>query len=204
MTEQELIAGCQRGERDAQRALYERTSERIYRLLLRMTRCPAAAEDLAQETYLKAFAAIATFEGRSSLDAWLYRIALNEALQAARRRPTLLLDPEHAARRPAKADDAQAAALRLDLESALAKLEPMDRAVLLLRHQEGLDYRAIAEVTQVAMGTVASRLNRARARLRALLADFSPDGEENAARPHPMRQDGTGGAVRQPVQDQTR
>lgn len=60
----------------------------------------------------------------------------------------------------------------------MAALDPVDRAVLLLRYQEGLDYRAIAEVTDVAMGTVASRLNRARERLRELLRDFAPYREQ--------------------------
>jgi len=192
MSEQELVAGCQRGDRDAQRALYERTIERVWRLLLRMTRSHTAAEDLAQDTYLKAFTAIGAFDGRSSVSTWLYRIALNEALQWLRRRPLVAIDPTAVARRSDPRDYNEDAATRIDVESALAALEPVDRAMLLLRYQEGLDYRSIAEVTEIALGTVASRLNRARARLRELLGESAPDREENAERLHRMNR-GAGG-----------
>lgn len=184
MTEPELIAGCKRGDRMAQHALYERTSERVFRLLVRMTHSKEHAEDLAQETYLKAFAAIATFDERAALNTWLYRIAVNEALQWLRRKKPAQLDPELAAARPDPRDNGHSSAMRLDIENAMAALEPLDRAMLLLRHQEGLDYRAIADVTNSAIGTVASRLSRARARLRGLLRDFAAPREEIRPQTH--------------------
>lgn len=204
MTEHELVAGCKRGDRDAQRALYEQTGERVFRLLLRMTRSQDVAEDLAQETYLKAFAAVATFDGRATVATWLYRIAVNEALQWLRRKKPVALDPDAAASRPDPRNNGHEVATRMDVDSAMAALDPMDRAVLLLRCQEGLDYRAIAEVTQIAMGTVASRLNRARERLRALLVDFSPSKEENADSVHRISH-GWAGSARAipPVEDRT-
>lgn len=184
LTEHELIVRCKRGDRAAQHALYERTSERVFRLLVRMTHSADIAEDLAQETYLKAFSAIATFDERSAVNTWLYRIAVNEALQWLRRKTPVLLDPEVAAARPDPRNNGHDSGAHLDIESALAALDPMDRAMLLLRYQEGLDYRAIAEVTEIAMGTVASRLNRARERLRELLRDFAPEREETPAEVH--------------------
>lgn len=195
ITEHELIAGCKRGDREAQRALYESTNERVFRLLVRMTRSPETAEDLAQETYLKAFSAIATFDERSTVRTWLYRIAVNEALQWLRRKRTSTLDPDVAALRPDPRSNGHEAATRLDIESAMARLDPIDRAVLLLRYQEGLDYQAISEAADVAMGTVASRLNRARRRLREMLGDFAPTGEENRPAVHPI-QHGLEGAPR--------
>jgi RNA polymerase sigma-70 factor (ECF subfamily) len=204
MTEHELVAGCERGDRDAQRALYEQTSERVFRLLLRMTRSREVAEDLVQETYLKAFAAVASFDARCAVSTWLYRIAVNEALQWLRRKTPVALDPDAAARRPDPRNNGHEVAIRMDVDSAMAALDPMDRAVLLLRYQEGLDYLAIADVAQIAMGTVASRLNRARERLRALLADFSPNTEENVDSVHRISH-GWAGSSRAipPVEDRT-
>lgn len=184
ITEHELVVRCKNGERDAQHALYVQTSERVYRLLVRMTRSSETAADLAQETYLKAFSAIATFDERSAVHTWLYRIAVNEALQWLRRRKPATLDPEVAAACPDPRNNGHETATRLDLEAAMAALDPIDRAILLLRYQEGLDYRAIADVADIAMGTVASRLNRARDRIRGLLGDFAPAREETLADTH--------------------
>lgn len=169
MDEDTLVRQCREGDREAQRALYERTSERIYRLLLRMTGDPDDAFDLAQEAYLKAFARIDQFDGRSSIATWLYRIAVNEALQFLRRaNRTRVKTQEIAAERHATPNGDQSM-VRLDMQSALSTLPPNDRAMLLLRYQDGLDYRAIAEVMDCAAGTVASRLNRARHGLRDIL-----------------------------------
>lgn len=202
ISEHELIALCRQGDRNAQRTLYEQTSVRIFRLLTRMTRSADVAEDLAQETYLKAFSAIATFDERSGVDTWLYRIAVNEALQWLRRKKPVSLAPEVAAARPDTRNHGRDVAAQLDIENAMAALDPMDRAMLLLRYQEGLDYRCIAEITEVAMGTVASRLNRARDRLRGLLKDFAPGWEEKRAAPHQMSH-GVEGAdvIAPPVKD---
>ena len=182
--EHELVARCRRGDREARRALYEQTSQRVFRLLVRMTRSRETAEELAQETYLKAFTAIASFDGRSAVQTWLHRIAVNEALQWLRRARPMTANSETAAGQPDPRNNGHESATRLDIESAMAELDPVDRAMLLLRYQEGLDYRAIAEITDVAMGTVASRLNRARARLRQLLRDFAPGAEESASQAH--------------------
>lgn len=204
IAEHDLIARCKRGDREAQRALYERTSDRVFRLLVRMTHAPETAEDLAQETYLKAFTAIEMFDERSAVQTWLYRIAVNEALQWLRRKRPATIDTEVAAVRLDPRDNGHEAATRLDVEAAMAALDPIDRAILLLRYQEGLDYRAIADVANIAMGTVASRLNRARQRLRELLGDFAPSQEETRPDSHRI-QHGMEGAARSgpPVEERT-
>lgn len=204
ITEHEIIVRCKRGERDAQRTLYERTCERVFRLLVRMTHSPETAEDLAQETYLKAFSAIETFDERSAVQTWLYRIAVNEALQWLRRRRPPTLDPDFVALRPDPRNNGHEAATRLDVESAMSMLDPTARAILLLRYQEGLDYRAIAEAADVPMGTVASRLNRARERVRELLGDFAQNGEETRSAGHRIQHE-LGRAPRggPPVQERT-
>lgn len=180
-----MVEGSRRGERAAQHELYVRTSERIYRVLLRITRDPDRASDLAQETYLKAFSKIAQFNGRSSLATWLYRIAVNEALHAARRAAVAESASAslHATQSTKGAEDP--ATTRLDIAEALDQLSEADRAILVLRYQEGLDYAAISEITGLADGTIASRLNRARQRLRDFLRLGYTEREETDRRAHP-------------------
>ncbi|MEW6250814.1 MAG: sigma-70 family RNA polymerase sigma factor [Planctomycetota bacterium] len=190
LTEAELIAGCRSGDRRAQHELYARTAQRVYRLLLRMTRDPEQACELSQATYLRAFTHLGEFNGHSTVATWLCRIAINEALQAARR---ARLARTHEERVIAAAAGRRGPELpphtRLDLEAALAALAPLDRAVLVLRYQEGLDYAAIASVLEWPPGTVASRLNRARHRLRIRLGPAYADLEEKRVVRHPTLQD---------------
>ncbi len=187
MVEREIIRGCLTGDRSAQRALYDRTINRIYRLLSRMTNNDDDALDLAQEVYLRAFERIHEFRGNSAIETWLYRIAVNEALQFLRRARTerthLRIRAEN---RPADRSNDDSAAARLDMTDALAAVGPDDRLILLLRYDQGLDYRQIAHALDCAEGTVASRLNRARERVRNMLAEGYGAGEEVTARAHPM------------------
>lgn len=185
MNEKALVERCRRGDREAQRELYDRTADRIYRLLLRMTGNPDDAFDLAQETYLKGFARIERFEGRSTIATWFYRIALNEALQFLRRGKVTRLAAENLNRdEDHRESDTDSTTVQLDVRSALTQVDPADRAILLLRYQEGLDYRAIGEVLECAGGTVASRLSRARDRLREILRASYGMWEETGAGVH--------------------
>ncbi len=186
----ELIEGCKRGERDAQRATFERYHERIYRLLLRLTRDEHEAFDLVQDTFLRAFDRIGDFEGRSGLGTWLYRIATNEGLQWLRRRRTERRHLELIGRSREQAAAPPPDDTDHDIESALVTLSEQHRLILLLRYQQNLDYAQIAQVLECSPGTVASRLNRARAALReALLPRAVPDGEESGRRTHPTEQE---------------
>lgn len=168
-TEKTLIDRCRAGERDAQRELFENSSQRIFRLLLRMTGNADDASDLTQETYLRGFQRLDQFDGRSAIASWFYRIAVNQALQFRRRQSTVKSKLQDLARNRPNEAQMPTTDLRLDLEGALAELSLDDRALLLLRYQEGLDYRGIGEVLECAEGTVASRLSRARERLREIL-----------------------------------
>jgi RNA polymerase sigma-70 factor (ECF subfamily) len=169
VNDRDLIERCQNGERDAQRVLFERTSERIYRLLLRMTGNADDASDLTQDTYLKGFQRLGQFDGRSAISSWFYRIAVNEALQFRRRRNLGAQKLKELAMDQPRETCDPVGELSLDIDDALAELSAEDRAILLLKYQEEFDYRGIAEVMACAEGTVASRLNRARERLRNML-----------------------------------
>ena len=185
VTEYDLLERCREGNRDAQRELYDRTSERVYGLLLKMTASPNDAFDLAQETYITAFTRIGQFDGRSSVATWLYRVAFNEALQFLRRSGKMRVKLQEIVPDDGMESDIEQSMVRLDVNDALALLPPHDRAILALRYQEGLDYRAIAEVVGCAAGTVASRLNRARQGLREILRKSYAPGEEGGHDKHP-------------------
>lgn len=198
MTESELVERCRNADREAQRELYDRTSDRIYRLLHRMTGNEDAAFDLAQDTYLRAFTRISQFNGESTLATWLYRIAVNEALQYMRRKELTHRngDGDPASCRSSPMIDRAIAAL--DVGDALNRLDPADRVVLLLRYQEGLDYGAIAQAMGCPVGTVASRLNRARNRVQELLAGGYGSAEEKGRDRHLIEQRADENTARMP------
>ncbi len=174
--------------------LYERYSDRIYRLALRITGNDQDAFDVAADAFVRAFERLGDFDGRSALGTWLYRIATNEALQLFRRRATedrhqriLAEARERSGSAPPSPD------LRALVQDALQLVSAEHRAVLLLKYDQGLDYAEIAEVLECAPGTVASRLNRARAELRAVMdgagcrpaagPTVASDGSGNAPEP---------------------
>lgn len=181
MTEEQIIQGCREGDRQAQHLLYARTCDRIFNLLLRITGDPEVAFDLAQDTYLKVYAHIGRFDGRSTLLTWLYRIAVNEARQFFRRRSLYAskLKDLTLQYNPLTTQDAKASSV-MDIQEALARLPEFDRHLIVLRHFESLSYDELAEVLDCPAGTVASALNRARRRLRELLEPEITDHREDS------------------------
>ena len=162
-----LVDACQLGDRDAQRRLYEQYSTRIFRLMVRMVGKQDAV-DLTQQVFLQVYRKIQQFSGKSKFGTWLYRVAVNEALQHRRRCQSrqcqsLHFDPA------SEASNSDAFEKRESLEYALAAIEPDLRAIFLLREVDQLSYAELAEVLGVPAGTVASRLNRARRELKAKL-----------------------------------
>jgi len=169
-----LVARLRAGEEDAFREFVATYQDRILTVVARVGGT-AEAEDLAQETFIKALGAIDRFEGNSALFTWLYRIAVNTArdfLAHRRRRPAVALedasvDPVSAADRPeealARKDDRQL------VRQALDKLAEPFRSTLVLREMEGHSYEEIATILGVSIGTVESRIFRARRKLRDIL-----------------------------------
>lgn len=181
-----LIERCRAGDRNAQRQLFEQTSPRVYQLLFRITGNADDAADLTQNAFVKALTRIADFDGRSSLATWLHRIAVNEALQFQRRAGVFRRKlGEFAATHTDEFDDTSRRQRSMDVAHALLSLAMPERTVLLLRYQEGYDYRTIAEMTGLPPGTIASRLNRARNQLRGALRDSYGPAEETPAVTHP-------------------
>lgn len=166
---QQLVDACVAGDRCAMEQLYQQCSDRVYGLMVRMVG-RQDADDLTQHVFLTMFRKLEQFNGQSKLDTWLYRLATNEAFQHLRRskrRSTAPLASEPAIDDPDRISASEESEL---LEAAMSRLEPELRAVLLLKTQEGLSYREIAESVGIPEGTVGSRLNRARKELRQELA----------------------------------
>lgn len=167
----ELIAACQRNEREAQRELFEKFQLRVLRLATRMVGENNAA-DLMQQIFLQVFAKIGQFAGNSQFGTWLYRVAVNECLQHQRRqkpRATQPLQHEPAEHRLAHTEQLEQQEL---MDVALNRLEPDLRVIFLLREVEGQNYAELAETLELSEGTVASRLNRARKQLKQHLVDL--------------------------------
>jgi RNA polymerase sigma-70 factor (ECF subfamily) len=161
----EMVAGCRLDDRDAQRRLYESFHRGIYRLMVRMVGIDAAP-DMTQQVFLRVFRAIDKYSGRGRFDRWLYRVAVNEALQHLRHKRRR----QHGSLAYEPMDDSVRGEEKTErkelMELALARLDPELRSICLLREIDELSYREIAEILQIPEGTVGSRLNRARRELR--------------------------------------
>jgi RNA polymerase sigma-70 factor, ECF subfamily len=164
--DRETLAACQRGDRDAFRALFEAYQDKVYSIALRYTGDPAAALDIAQETFLKLLSSIQDFRGDSSFDTWLYRLVVNRCFdyrRSGRRWLAFvdeLLDTFRAPQESAFEELARSE-VREEVQKMVAGLSPEQRMVVVLRYTEGLAYEQIAEILGCSPGTVASRLNRA-------------------------------------------
>ncbi len=170
-----LIAACRRREDWAFRRLVERHGQPVYALCVALA--GSDGEDLAQETFLRVFRAVGEFDprGPASLKSWILTIARHLCQDRARhvKRGVEVAVPPPEARDPAAGPDERLAAARLGerLRSALARLPEEQRAVIALREWEGLEYEEIAAIEGVPVGTVRSRLARARAALRETLGE---------------------------------
>jgi RNA polymerase sigma-70 factor (ECF subfamily) len=164
-TEQELIEGCQRGEREAFRVLFERHKDKVYSIALRYAGDETVAMDIAQETFLRLFSRISGFRGDSTFESWLYRLVVNSCLDQKRKTRRLmplvdgLLDMLQA-----PGESVMDHLLRSELSSrvrlVVGALPDEQRILIVLRYTQGLSYDQIAEILGCSNGTVASRLNR--------------------------------------------
>src|SRR4051812_22267640 len=172
-----LVRAAQRGDVDAYNRLVRAHERQAYAVALRLLRRPDLAEDATQDAFIQAYRALDTFRG-GSFRAWLMRIVTNrcyDMLRSANRRAADSLDDQVFEAEPhwssiAPTDDPVARATQAELgrllESALGRLPEDQRVTVLLCDVQGYAYEEAAQITGVALGTVKSRLSRARAALR--------------------------------------
>lgn len=178
-----LVARAQASDREAFDRLVDETHSLAYATAYRLIGDADAASDAVQEAYVRAYSSLHTFRGHSSFTTWLYRIVVNVSLDTLRRRARAperltLVDEEHG-EQPIEIVD-RSADPHADIERferqaavqrALLRLSDDHRAVLVLFDLNGLAYEEIAEILSVPLGTVKSRLNRARLALRDALGE---------------------------------
>jgi RNA polymerase sigma-70 factor (ECF subfamily) len=180
-----LIAECLGGRRDAFGDLVSRYQARLYNAAIRLVDNPEDAADVVQDAFLNAYQSLRSFKGDAEFFTWLYRIAFNTAISLKRkRRAAVSLEASANGEHGLEPDDPSeyvrpGLALQRSEEerllyAALARLSGEHRDVLVMKDLEGLKYEEIAEVMGVPIGTVRSRLHRARLELRDLLG---PDAE---------------------------
>ena len=184
--EKVLLEALKAGDRAEFARLVEIYSPYIYRLALKMLVNPQDAEDILQETFIKAFRYLKGFDGRSSISTWLYRIATNEALMFLRRKhPELVsidepIETEEGEQEPLEIvdwcclpeEELMSAEGRAYLDKAMTSLPYNLRIVFLLREIEGLSTQEVAEVLNLSESAVKTRLSRARFHLREDLSAY--------------------------------
>jgi RNA polymerase sigma-70 factor (ECF subfamily) len=176
-----LIAECLQGRSEAFGELVRRYQDRLYNTAYRLVGNADDAQDVVQEAFLSAYQSLASFKGDSLFFTWLYRIAVNTAISLKRKQRVVLsihtapdrpgavepLDPSERSRPGHAVEQAEE---EQRVHQALSRLSPEHRAVLVLKEMEGQKYEEMAETLGVPIGTIRSRLHRARLELRELLS----------------------------------
>ena len=196
MTEDDrrLIEECLGGRREAFGELVFRYEARLYNSVIRLIHDSEDASDIVQEAFLNAFQSLASFKGDAEFFTWLYRIAFNAAISLKRKKRSFASLDTIAAERGIDADDPseyirpgtalQRREDQAQIQAALGRLSIEHREVLLLKDIEGMKYEEISAILGVPIGTIRSRLHRARLELRNLLA---PEDESPEQPPSPSR-----------------
>jgi len=170
--ELQLIRRSQAGDADAFGQLVTKYRTRIFTMVCGIVGNEQDAWDIAQEGFLKAWRSMHRFEGRSSFYTWLYSITWNLAIYSLRRssrEEVVELNDAIPSSLPGPRINSQRAEIREQVNAAIAKLSPEHRAVVVLKELEDLQYREIAEILNLSIGTVMSRLFYARKRLQSML-----------------------------------
>lgn len=161
-----LVQRCLDGDGRAFEALVRAYEKVLFNVALRMTNDREDARDITQTVFLKAWRHLGTYDRRHKFFSWIYRILMNETLNAlARRRPSEPLDERLVAREPSPDERAHELQMREHVHGALMTLTPEDRELVVLRHLLHHGYEEIAELKGIPAKTVKSRLYTARQRL---------------------------------------
>jgi len=183
--ETELISRCQQGDSDALKEIFDQYHKKVYHIAYGVVRQREEALDIVQEVFVKLYHSIRNFKGKSKFYTYLYRMAMNTAIDHARkmgRSPFLRLE-EMEGFQPSEGIEKRPDSILLhkELEErvrvALEKLPKDQRMALIFREVEGLSYQEMAEAMGCSIGTVMSRLHYARKRIQELLKDEIEEGK---------------------------
>lgn len=176
-----LITECLRGRTGAFGELVRRYQDRLFNTVYRLVDNAEDAQDVVQDAFLNAYQSLDSFKGDSLFFTWLYRIAVNTAISLKRKQRVALsidtgpegrngcAEPEDFSEFSQPGHALERAEEERRIQEALNRLSPEHRAVLILKDMEGQKYETMAEILQVPIGTIRSRLHRARIELRDLL-----------------------------------
>jgi RNA polymerase sigma-70 factor (ECF subfamily) len=174
-----LIADCLNGDSSAFGLLVRRYQDRLYHTVFRLVDNAEDAQDVVQEAFLSAYQSLDSFKGDALFFTWLYRIAVNTAISLRRKQKVALsidgrngepgIEPPDPSESSRPGHALEQAEQERRVRQALGRLSSEHRAVLVMKDMEGQKYEAMAEVLQVPIGTIRSRLHRARLELRELL-----------------------------------
>ena len=181
-----LIDECLKGRTAAYGDLVRRHQDRLFNTVYRVLGHTDDAQDVVQDTFISAYQSLHTFKGDSQLFTWLYRIAMNAAITLKRKKKAaisldtgskneLIIDPSDQSVDNQPGDSMERNEDEARLKEALARLSPEHRAVIVMKDIDDMKYEAIAEILKVPIGTVRSRLHRARLELRELLEQKKDD-----------------------------
>lgn len=180
-SDDKLIARAQEGDSHSFDLLVRRYQRKIYFLAYRMVKSHDAADDVAQETFIKAYFAIKSFRIGYSFYTWLYRICMNLSINFLRRQKLVIPESQFEEqvspleKEASGADPSSQLALKeieSKIEKAIDSLPPKYKAVLVLRLYEDMSYEEIARTLKISLGTVMSRLFRARERMQEMLKEY--------------------------------
>lgn len=175
LSDEHLIDLVKAGDEQGFEQLIRQYQDRLFRAILNDVGCPYAAEDIVQEAFVKAFLRIDSFQQQSKFYTWLYRIAINLRISHYRKnsRPVFSLESVDESRLTQRVDPVGSPAdialrgeVREQVRDALGQLAEQHRTILVLRDYEQLDYQQISDVLKIRLGTVRSRLHRARTALK--------------------------------------
>lgn len=195
LDETSLVQACRAGRPEAYGELVERCQDRLYPMVARLLGSREDAQDVLQDAFVRGYEKLDQYQGGSSFYTWIYRITLNLAMSRLRKRrlrrllhlPTArhdrsAFDPPDGSPENAPSYSLERAEREAAVEAALATLDPDHRAVVILKDFEGRRYEEIGELLGIPVGTVRSRLHRARGQLRKRLLPFFI--EEDGTRPN--------------------
>jgi RNA polymerase sigma-70 factor (ECF subfamily) len=170
--EEALVQRAARGDEDAFAVLLNRYKGMMYSMAYRLMRDPGRAEDMAQETFIKAYAALPGFRGQSKFSSWLYRICYNTCISELRKRkPEVELDEAMAVDIDGPVEAYRTKGIQEVVQDEVSKLPDDYRAAITMYHFNGLSYEEIAQMTRKPMGTVKAHIHRARAVLKTRLLE---------------------------------